>query len=186
MVEVEMKFPLTDFGDVERCLAGWSVQAAAPRQELDEYFNAPNRDFAQTDEALRLRRIADRTWLTYKGPKLDPATKTRTEVEVELAQQAHAADACRSIVLHLGYQPVALVSKHRRVCHVERAGFALEISLDNVDQVGLFVELEIQAPENRLRAAQRVLQEAAAALGLSRSERRSYLELLLAKEHVGA
>ena len=47
-------------------------------------------------------------------------------------------------------------------------------------RVGRFAELEIQAPEEQLDAARTVLLQTAAELGLSASERRSYLELLLA------
>jgi predicted adenylyl cyclase CyaB len=60
-----------------------------------------------------------------------------------------------------------------------RGGFALEVCLDEVEGLGKFVELEIQAPEERLDTARAVLLQCAAELELSPSERRSYLELLL-------
>ena len=53
-------------------------------------------------------------------------------------------------------------------------------SLDDVEGVGHFAEIEIQAPEEQLAAARDVLLWTAAELGLSGSERRSYLEMLLA------
>ena len=55
----------------------------------------------------------------------------------------------------------------------------MEICLDEVEGVGRFVELEILAPEEQLQEARRIVQELATTLGLNRSERRSYLELLL-------
>ena len=57
MLEVEMKFPVADFAPLEGKLRDWGAHAAGVRQEADHYFNAPDRDFARTDEALRLRRI---------------------------------------------------------------------------------------------------------------------------------
>jgi adenylate cyclase class IV len=62
---------------------------------------------------------------------------------------------------------------------VERAGFHVEICLDEVEGLGCFVELEIQAAANQLEAARAVLLKSATELGLTRSERRSYLEMLL-------
>src|SRR5437764_734661 len=63
--------------------------------------------------------------------------------------------------------------------NVPAPGFEVEVCLDDVPEVGRFVELEIQAPEEQLDAARTVLLNVAAELGLSVSERRSYLELLL-------
>jgi adenylate cyclase class 2 len=184
MLEVEMKFPLVDFAAVERRLAEWGAIAHPPRTDVDQYFNAPDRDFARTDEALRLRRIGAANFVTYKGPKRDAQTKTRTEIEVGLANgDAAAADFAR-LVTHLGYRPVAVVRKQRRIFHLEREGFTLEVCLDEVAGLGRFVEIEILAPEEALEKARGVLLEVAAVLGLSGSERRSYLELLLAKKPV--
>jgi adenylate cyclase class 2 len=181
MVEVEMKFPVTDFGPLERKLAEWGVIQPKTRQEEDHYFNAPDRDFARTDEALRLRRVAASSFLTYKGPKLDPQTKTRTEIEVPMASGEEAAEAMTQLLNHLGYRPVAVVRKSRRVFQTNKKGFDLEVCLDEVKDVGRFAELEILASDDRLDAARKVLQAAATELGLSASERRSYLELLLQK-----
>ena len=52
MLEVEMKFPVADFGPVKGCLSQWEANAEAPRVDVDQYFNAPDRDFAQTDVAF--------------------------------------------------------------------------------------------------------------------------------------
>src|SRR5262249_10306128 len=150
------------------------------RQEADHYFNAPDRDFARTDEALRLRRIGAANLVTYKGPKRDAQTKTRTEIEVSLAEGDTTAADFGRLLTHLGYRSVAVVSKTRCIYHLDRDGFALEICLDKVEGLSTFAELEILAPEERLEAARDLLLRTAAELGLSDSERRSYLELLLA------
>jgi adenylate cyclase class 2 len=181
MLEVEMKFPVTDFQVLERLLAEWGAVDAAVRQDVDQYFNAPDRDFARTDEALRVRRIGRANYVTYKGPKRDAQTKTRTEIEVPLGPGDATAEAFGRLVVCLGYRPVAVVRKRRRIYHLNREGFALEMCLDTVEEVGTFVELEIVAPEEQLEAARAVLLRTAAEMGLTASERRSYLELLLSK-----
>ena len=180
MLEVEMKFPAPDFAALKRRLRQWGARADAPERNADHYFNAPDRDFARTDEALRLRRIGQANFVTYKGPKRDAQTKTRTEIEVGIAPGDAAAADFGCLLVHLGYRPVAVVRKARRLFHLRRGGFALEVTLDDVEGLGRFAELEIQAPEEQLDAARDVLLQAAADLGLSASERRSYLELLLA------
>jgi adenylate cyclase class 2 len=180
MLEVEVKYAGADFVAVERRLRQWGAAEDAPRHDADHYFNAPDRDFAATDEALRLRRIGERNFVTYKAPKCDAQTKTRTEIEVALAPGDAAAADFSHLLAHLGYRPVAVVRKARRLFHLRRDGFDLEVTLDDVEGVGRFAELEIQAPEEQLDAARDILLRTAADLGLSASERRSYLELLLA------
>jgi adenylate cyclase class 2 len=180
MLEIEMKFPVADFESIRARLQAWAARAAAPIQESDHYFNAPDRDFARTDEALRVRRIGPHNRVTYKGARQPGPAKTRTEIEVGLAEGDQTADDFCRLLTHLGYRPVAVVRKERIVYHLERAGFALEVCLDNVSDVGRFAEVEIMAAAGDLERAQEVLQKVAAELGLANSERRSYLELLLA------
>ncbi|OWK41672.1 class IV adenylate cyclase [Fimbriiglobus ruber] len=179
MLEVEVKYRVADWDRVVATLAGWGATAAAAREDTDHYFNSPDRDFAKTDEALRLRRIGTDNFLTYKGPRRDAATKTRTEIELPVAGGSAAAATAVKFLAHLGYRPVAVVSKVRRVYRFERAGFAVEVCLDDVGAIGRFVEIEIMADEPRFEAAKAAVIATAADLGLTDQERRSYLELLL-------
>ena len=183
MLEVEVKFPTHDLTRLAERLKKLGAQPRPVVNEVDHYFNAPDRDFKQTDEAFRLRRIGSKNRLTYKGPKRDAQTKTRTEIEVPLANGEGAASDFRAILVKLGYRAAAIVNKTRQTFHLEKEGFSLEICLDDVDQVGTFVELEIVTAEDRLEEARRVVMALATELGLgTTSERRSYLQLLLEKQ----
>lgn len=182
MVEVEVKYAAGDFAAVAARLASRGAVEGEPRDDADEYFNAPDRDFARTDEALRLRRIGPENRVTYKGPRRDAQTKTRTEIEVPLAPGDSAARDFARLLACLGYRPVAVVHKHRRTFHLHCEGFAVEATLDDVADVGRYIELEIVVPEESLPAARATVLRLAADLGLTAPERRSYLELLLAKK----
>jgi adenylate cyclase class 2 len=178
MLEVELKFPVPDHDALAEKLRQLGGVAGPPIAEVDHYVNAPDRDFAHTDEALRLRRIGPANRVTYKGPKLDTQTKTRTEVEVALADgDQPAADLLRLLTL-LGYRPTAEVRKRRQIWHLHRAGFDVQVCLDDVAGLGRFAELEIIAAPEQLDAARAVLLQLAGDLGLSGSERRSYLQML--------
>jgi adenylate cyclase, class 2 len=181
MLEIEVKCPVADFEPVRHTLAEWGAHADPPRQEADHYFNAPDRDFARTDEALRLRRIGQHNWITYKGPKRDQQTKTRTEIELPLGDGDQTADDFARLVQHLGYRPVAVVRKERTCYHVQRDGFDLEITLDMLAGLGRYVEVEIRGDEQSYDTARACLLRTVAELGLKETERRSYLELLLAQ-----
>lgn len=181
MLEIEMKFSVTDFEPVRKALEAWQARPEPAIDEADHYFNAPDRDFARTDEAFRLRRIGARNLITYKGPKQPGPAKTRTEIEVPLEEGNAAADGFCQLLQKLGYRPSAIVRKRRTIWHFQREGFDLQACLDEVQEVGRFVEIEIVAPPEQRAAAEQLLQRIAGELGLRQSERRSYLEMLLAR-----
>src|SRR5438477_3578234 len=118
MLEVEMKFPVADFGPIRARLADWSATKAEERHDEDQYFNAPDRDFARTDEALRLRRVGSANLLTYKGPKIDARTKTQSEIELALADGDETANKTKHLLQNLGYRPTADAVKRRTAYHL--------------------------------------------------------------------
>jgi adenylate cyclase, class 2 len=182
MFEIEQKFLCPDFAAIEERLSEWQARRGEEQIEADHYVNAPDRDFARTDEAFRLRRIDTKNFLTYKGPKQPGNVKVRTELEIRLRDGDEAAEQIMQLLAHLGYRPVAVVRKQRRHYHLERGGFAMTVCLDEVERLGRFVEVEIVAPEKQAEAARSLLAETAAALGLTELERRSYLNLLLSAQ----
>jgi adenylate cyclase, class 2 len=179
MLEVEAKYRVADHAGVEARLRGWGAVAVADHAEEDHYLNAPDRDFAKTDEALRLRRIGDRNFLTYKGPRRDTTTKTRPELEIPCPPGDDPAAAFLALFGHLGYRRTAVVKKRRRIYDLARDGFSLHVCLDDVEDVGRFVELEIVADEAREADALATLDRTATDLALTDGETRSYLEQLL-------
>lgn len=180
MLEIEMKFPAADFHAVEKRLKQFGAVAEPPIDEADHYFNAPDRDFGKTDEAFRLRSMGDKNRVTYKGPKHAGPAKTRTEIEIAVESGADAAEKWQQMMQLLGYRSTAVVKKRRTILKFSRDGFAMEACFDEVESLGKFVELEIVADASQKDRAQDVLMAVAHELGLENSERRSYLEMVLA------
>jgi adenylate cyclase, class 2 len=179
-LEVEQKFPVDGFRAIEDALAELGSAIGELRHEADVYYAHPARDFARTDEALRIRRRGEAAYITYKGPKLDAATKTRREIELPLEGDP-GGKAWHELLEALGFRPVAEVRKQRRKAYVDWADRRIEVSLDDVQEVGTFVELELMAEPDQVEPAKAAIAALAARLGLAASERRSYLELLLAR-----
>jgi adenylate cyclase, class 2 len=180
--EVELKFPVADMTVVAQQIEAMGATISSPIEERDLYFAHPNRDFVETDEALRLRRKGDVSLITYKGPKLDATTKTRREIELPLGSAATTVADWTALLEVLGFSPVAEVRKSRRKAMVPWEGRRVEVSLDDVDRVGTFGELELVTEADGIEAAKACLLSLARFLGLSASERRSYLELLLERK----
>lgn len=182
LLEVENKYPIVDGQRLSSRLRDLGAEPLGIVEQSDTYYGHPARDFAATDEALRIRRSGDQARLTYKGPKLDSTTKTRRELELPLT----AADQWHELLVALGFGEVATVRKRRERWQLERwqlerLPFRVEVCIDRVADLGQFAEIEIVADDSQLAAARDVLAQLAGELRLARPERRSYLELLLAK-----
>ena len=177
MYEVELKARIENRLQCEqrlRALGGTKIRVTS---QQDEYFNHPCRDFAQTDEAFRIRRYDSAYRVTYKGPKLGGDTKTRREIEFPLPPES--AEGFRACLLELGFRPVATVRKTRTIWHVRYSDVDFEVAFDEVDQLGSFIELEVDAPDTSLEHAQQTTLALARELDLGPSITRSYLEMLL-------
>lgn len=179
MLEIEMKFRVDDFAAVAARLAEWGAEAGPQEIESDHYYNAPDRDFGKTDEALRLRRVGTSSRITYKGPKQPGPTKTRTEIEVPLADGDGPAGDFLRVLEKLGYRATAVVNKKRTSYAMRRGDFVMNVCLDDVERVGRFVEVEIVATADRRDDADRILMRTATELGLTQYEPRSYLHMVL-------
>ncbi len=177
--EVEVKFPLENAAKLIARLEELAVSWTESVQETDIYFQHPCRNFAATDEALRIRRTDSRAYLTYKGPKIDSSTKTRTELEVELDVRPEILKKWQAILEQLGFRPVAEVRKNRQRGILVWGGWTVQVSVDRVEGLGSFLELEVVVPQEKLDIARESVLTLCQALGLGLSERRSYLELLL-------
>jgi adenylate cyclase class 2 len=176
-IEVEQKHRVIDPAAVKERLAERGAVWSDPIVQADEYFNHPCRDFAQTDEALRIRTVDGESVVTYKGPKLDATSKTRRELELPLAV---SHDEFSEMLIVLGFVPVMTVRKTRRPFDIPQRDQSVHGAWDEVDGVGTFVELELSADDAGLQAASAAIASLADELQLGVSERRSYLELLLA------
>jgi adenylate cyclase class 2 len=199
MYEVELKVR-ADHGPVRERLDARGATREAVRRQVDTYYDAPDRDFAETDEALRVRRTGpadpparvredtpaptdapgdadtpdERVELTYKGPKVDDSSKTRAEHETGVADGAATA----AILRGLRYEAAATVRKERERYAVD----GVTVTLDAVAGLGTFVEVETEVAERAaVPEARERLQALLRDLGLDPEAgiRASYLGLLL-------
>jgi adenylate cyclase class 2 len=172
MLEVEAKARLASADAARARLRAMGAALQGMEEQRDTYFAHPDpaRDFAARDEALRLREAGGRAELTYKGPKLDAATKTREELTVLVGS---ARDVAR-VLERVGFREAAVVRKRRETWSWQ----GLDVCLDEVEGLGWFVEVEAHADPSGLEATRGRVLALLAQLGEGPSIRASYLELL--------
>ena len=176
MIEVEVKAKIESFEEIEVKLS--KIGAVKTKKEFQEdiYFNSPVVDFAKTDEALRIRTTEKNgetnIFITYKGPKIDSASKTRKEIEMGIDD----AEKCADIFEQIGFEKVRAVRKNRQYYEYEN----FEISLDDVEGLEPYMEIEIALDDGEdYSQAQDKIFGLFEKLGITDGfERTSYLELL--------
>ncbi|OYR57681.1 adenylate cyclase [Halorubrum ezzemoulense] len=190
MYEVEIKVP-ADLDATRERLREVGAEHVAAKRQRDTYYDAPHREFAETDEALRIRRempLSDgegsassaddpAATITYKGPLLDEASKTRAEHETGVDD----GEALAAALSGLGFEPAATVEKRREFWAYD--GFT--VTLDAVTGLDEYVEIERAVEsEGEVDAAREAAIEALDRLGLDADDqvRTSYLGLLLGGE----
>lgn len=178
--EVELKFRAADHAALAGRLRALGAVAQPEVDQEDLYLAHPVRDFRQTGEAIRLRRIGSENRLTYKGPKLAGPTKTREEIELGFDPGVEAQADLQRLMVRLGFVPVAQVRKRRTGYRLTVEGRPVEVVLDAVEGLGTYAEVEALARgAEDLPIAQRAVQELAGHLGLTEVEPRSYLRMIL-------
>jgi len=174
MIEVEVKVR-ADHEKVRPILKKIGATKVKVEIQSDTYFAAPHRDFAKTDEALRIRSLDGQSVLTYKGPKLDKVSKTREELETPVDEVIFIK------ILHaLGFSEAGIVRKNREFFEAGE----ITVSLDAVEGLGEFLEVEIMAEnEKDLETSRHKLFDFLKQFGFGEKDsiRTSYLEMVLEK-----
>lgn len=172
MIEIEVKVK-TDHSKTRPILKKIGAVKLGVESQSDVYFAAPHRDFAKTDEALRIRSLDGQAVLTYKGPKLDKVSKTREELETPVDETTTT-----KILYALGFSDAGIVRKKREVFNAGE----ITVCLDAVEGLGEFLEVEIVAEnEKELEISRGKLFEFLKQFGVGEKDsiRTSYLEMVL-------
>ncbi|MBR0271151.1 MAG: class IV adenylate cyclase [Methanobrevibacter sp.] len=176
MIEVEVKAKIENFQDMEKKLENLGAMKSKKEFQEDIYFNSPIVDFANTDEALRIRTTKENDnkniFITYKGPKIDSKSKTREEIEITIED----SEKCSRIFQRLGFTKVRTVRKDRQYYTYKN----FEISLDDIEGLDPYMEIEIALDDGEdYSDAQNKIFKLFSKLGIDDGfERTSYLELL--------
>ena len=164
MVEIEVKIRIIDIKNlVEKILQLGAKLEKERFYEENTLYDFPSKSLYKKQQALRLRKMNKKSFLTFKGPpKKSRKFKIREEYETEVKNEKQL----RKILKSLGFIPVFKYEKHRTVYRKK----ILKISLDETS-IGNFIELEGKRGE---------IVKFANALGISKREfiKLDYIQLI--------
>jgi len=183
-IEVEQKFHLADCELLQAKLLATGATEIAIEHHADTYYRHPGRDFAQTREALRIRRIArpmhQETLVTYKGPYSTTGVKARPELEWQIDPCDQDGQKLASLFEYLGFTPVMTVRKTRRSFTLNRFDRQWVVTIDDAEPMGMFAEIEtIAVGEQEIEACRALVSQLAELLDLRQPEQKSYLTMAM-------
>ena len=175
MLEIELKVRVPDLAPIRERLRDLHADQTDRTYEHDVYYNAPHRDFGDTDEALRVRYSNGQVIVTYKGAKVPGFDfKAREEINVRVDD----GPGFENILDRLGFRKTEVVDKVREYYRYGEAS----VALDEVKELGSFVEIELTGDETSSAAAGKI-NAIAEKIGVDgEAILSSYLEMLLAKQ----
>ncbi|OUJ18953.1 Adenylate cyclase CyaB, class 2 (thermophilic) [Methanonatronarchaeum thermophilum] len=170
-IKAEIKTPIKNLE--EKILEHGSYVNTQTQKDI--YFNHPSRDFAQTDEALRIRKTNNKTYLTYKGTKLDKVSKSREEIETPISNYSKH----KKILTKLGFKPVEEIKKTRKKYKINQ----YKILIDKIDELGTYIEIETETTPNQYKKSLEGAKKHIKKLGFTEKDyiQKSYLEMKLEK-----
>ena len=138
-LEKEMKFRVKNFAEIEEKLLGLGFALQKETVQEDLYFSPPHRKFAGTRKHyLRLRKRGNRPSLFAYHEVLNDLETEETETKIGNTEKFIA------ILEKLNFVLDCVVKKKRKVYRND----LFEVALDEVDNLGLFVELEYLGEPN--------------------------------------
>ena len=177
MIEVETKLKIDHIEHIEDRIKKLKVEYKGEKTEIDLYFDHSDIQILSGGGAFRVRDADGKYRLTYKGPKKDNETTSRPEFEIRI----ESAMEMIKILDELGFYDIFEVKKLRKTYLLKD----LIITLDKVDELGEFIEVEGKASNDEdFKKKKDEIFKLLKKLGLSTEEisQRSYLEMLLDKK----
>ncbi len=161
-LEQEVKFPLLSIDAGASKLAALGARVETKRHfEANILYDFPDGRLSKRDEALRLRRVGDDAWLTWKGPQHGVGRiKQRRELETLLED----GDAVEGILEALGVEECFRYEKYRTSYRLHRLEDAV-LTLDETP-MGAFMEIEA-APARITELAEKLGLDMADAISVS-------------------
>jgi len=167
-IEIEIKLKVEDHEQVRRRLLDLGATRAGETFETNLFFDTAGQTLRRSDRGLRIRvnhdpqSGSDTYVVTYKGPRAAGPVKSREELEI-CVDHLNCAVA---LFERLGYTQTLKFEKRRETWRLDRC----TVVLDQLPQLGCFVEVEGPSQEVVLEARDQIGLSAAQTMTASYAE----------------
>lgn len=140
MIEIEVKIKISDLDTIREKISSLGAKLEKERHlEENTLYDFRSKDLEKKQQALRLRTINKKSFLTFKGP---PQKSRKFKIREEHETEVRNEKQLKKILKSLGLQPVFNYKKYRTVYRKKN----LKVCLDET-HIGNFLEIEGQRNE---------------------------------------
>lgn len=153
-IEIEIKLPLKNPEQVIQFLNEHAKLLSKDVFQKDTYFNSVHRNFLKFQypfEWLRIRETTKSSSLNYKH--FYPENVEKTDYCDEFETEIENPESMRKILNSLDVKEIIIVEKKRTTYLYEQ----VEIMIDEVNNLGVYIELETTTPFDNPQAAKQYL-----------------------------
>lgn len=144
MEEIELKFKIEDPKAIKKKLAEIGAKYEGKFQQRDLWIDTPAKRWKKQGKGLRIRQQNGKLFLALKDEQSYGKVRKALEIEVDVGGNF---DEFKNFWERIGFVADHFIEKEREVWQLG----ALEIVLDTVKDLGIFLELE--GPEEEIEAA---------------------------------
>lgn len=138
MKEIEVKILDIDRKKVEAKLISLGAKKTFDGEIYASFFDFLDKSIRNNKKTLRLRRVGDKIFLTFKTPIAHDSVKIRKEYEIEVSD----FDKTKKILKSLGLSEWLTVKKHRISYTFDNIRFEFDKYYDQYEFVPEFLEIE--------------------------------------------
>ncbi|MFP4641697.1 MAG: class IV adenylate cyclase, partial [Dehalococcoidia bacterium] len=147
---VEVKILNIDRNEVEEKLRSLGAEKEFDGEVHALFFDFPDKLITDDSGMLRLRKVGERTQLTFKRAVSSDETKIRDEREVEISD----FDTARDILQSMGLSVWLEMRKHRTTYSLLGVHFEFDKHHDQYEFIPEFLEIEAVDPDTVYKYAQ--------------------------------
>jgi predicted adenylyl cyclase CyaB len=187
--EFELRFVVEDYAPILDSLRKMKATIKDELIEKDLYFSTPPSGTVEKGSIIRVREDIKqnderKVILSYKSPNvLRGGVETREEIEVQVLSDVLSLT---KLLGKIDLKPLVPVSKRRVEYSLDYNGVHFTVTLDNVDSLGSFVEIELMSHrKDDAKILIALSEELATKLNLDKTRKISlgYHEMMLEKRN---
>lgn len=152
-------------------------------KQYDIYFNVPGRNSLASKECLRIRASGEKREITYKPPTEELNMNNGFFAKKEANLPIGDIKTAKILLLDMGCTVLAEVKKTRKRYRLDK----FKIFIDNVQNIGLFIEIEILDISDNIQKGIKEIDELIKRLNINNYivENKPYRDIVIEKENGG-
>ena len=184
-LEIEKKYYIKNatIKNLSQIIRKSGAEYVGDSSQCDIYFNVPGRNSLISKECLRIRASGAKKEITYKPPTKESNMNNGFFAKKEVNLPIRDIETAKTLLLDIGCTVLAEVKKTRKRYKLDK----FKIFIDNVQNIGLFIEIEIMDISDNIQKGIKEIDELMKRLNINNYivENKPYRDIVIEREKGG-